>query len=293
MPEKYFDKFQLVEYANNIAVNITQRVKFIDSVMNNPYVYYKYDIKENQRPDHIADFYYNDEYADWLLYLSNKIVDPYYEWYMSEEQFNSYLKKKYGPNIYSLQSKIYNYRNNWYKDDRISVAAYEALEAGPKRYWQPYYNQVNGNVVSYFRNRSDWIINTNAVVKYECDGSNFIDNERVTIYFNPTHVGKGQVSYANSSALLIQHVSGTLYSNNTVTINPSISYISGEESGANVVFTSSESIANNIPVGEEDYWDAITIYDHERQMNESKKSIQVLDRTYFKQVSKEMKDLLK
>jgi hypothetical protein len=33
MSEKYFDKFQQVEYANNIAVNITQRIKFTDSVL--------------------------------------------------------------------------------------------------------------------------------------------------------------------------------------------------------------------------------------------------------------------
>jgi len=292
MSEKYFDKFQQVEYANNIAVNITQRIKFVDSVINNPYVYYKYDIKENERPDSISDFYYNDEYADWLLYLSNEIIDPYYQWYLSEDQFNSVLKKKYNTDIYTLQDKIYNYRNNWYRDDRLSPAAFDALEAGSKRYWQPYYNQVNGTIVSYVRNQNDWTVNTNSVIKYACDASDFIDNEKVLIYFNPTHTGRGQVSFANSTVLMIQHVYGTVLSSNTATINPAISYISGSESGANVVFTSSETVVNNIPSGEEGYWDAITIYDIEREKNENNKSIQIMDRTYFKQVAKEVKDLL-
>jgi hypothetical protein len=84
-----------------------------------------------------------------------------------------------------------------------------------------------------------------------------------------------------------------MYANNTVLIRPNISYISGSESGANVQFTSTTSVANNIVSGEERYWDPISIYDYETEKNEFNKSIRVLDRSYSTQVSKELETLLK
>ncbi len=55
MPERYFQKFQLINYANTVAVNITQRSVVLNSVYSNPSLYYLYNIKPHERPDTIAD----------------------------------------------------------------------------------------------------------------------------------------------------------------------------------------------------------------------------------------------
>jgi len=290
MAEKYFAKFPLISYANNAAVNIVERAKITDNVFNNPYVWYKYDIRNFERPDQIADFYYNDEFMDWLLYLSNQIIDPYYEWYMSDDVFFAYLVKKYNlittNNITLLQNKVHSYINNWYNGETISISDYNALPTS-HRYWQPTYTQsdvING----YIRNKVDWQLKTNAIVSYSVNtDAQFIVDEIVFINFDANTVGKAQVLQSNSSYVTVNHVFGHIYN------TPSgSSYIYGTESAANVVFTSVVSIANNIISGEERYWDPLMLYDMERAANESKKSIKVLDRTYSMQVSKALTKLL-
>ena len=61
MPSRYFENFQLVGYANNVAVNVTERAALLNTVMNNPFFFYPYEIKEGERPDQIADRYYGDQ----------------------------------------------------------------------------------------------------------------------------------------------------------------------------------------------------------------------------------------
>jgi hypothetical protein len=294
MAEKYFSKFPLTQYANNIVVNIIERAKLTNSVINNPYIYYNYEIKEGERPDQIADFYYNDQYMDWLLYLSNQIVDPYYEWYLPEDTFNSYLVKKYNLgtniNISKLKNKVYYYKNNWYNESRITVSDYNALPYNHHRYWQEVYNDF-GNIVSYTRKRNDWTIKTNNIISYTYLNeipNNFIVNEIVSVHYSNTHVGKGQVASSNSSHVVLQHLSGYVFFSSGY----SSPYVYGTESGANVVFNAATSLANNIVVGEEIYWDPISIYDYERIQNESKKSIKVLDRGLSMQVSESLTKLL-
>ena len=92
MAEKYFEKFPIVTYANNQAIDITERVIFTDNTLKNPYVFYTYDINHYERPDQFAYRYYGDQYYSWLLYLSNNITDPYYDWYIREDELNSLIK---------------------------------------------------------------------------------------------------------------------------------------------------------------------------------------------------------
>ena len=168
MAEKYFAKFPLIKYANNAAVNIVERAKIADSVFNNPYIWYKYDIRNFERPDQIANFYYNDQFMDWLLYMSNNIIDPYYGWYMSDDVFFAYLVKKYNltsvNQISTLQNKIVKY--------------------------------VNTNaIISYG-------VDTNSVfVKDEVVSINFS-------YADITRTGRGQVLFSNSSSITVNHISG-------------------------------------------------------------------------------------
>ena len=94
--ETYFKNFNTIQYGNNSVVDITERVVVLNNVGKNPYVYYPLDITDGARSDQIADASYNDPYSSWVLYLSNDIVDPYYEWYLTQDQFNNFIITKYG-----------------------------------------------------------------------------------------------------------------------------------------------------------------------------------------------------
>lgn len=91
--DRYFDKFPVINYSNNTIVDITKRVALLDKVSRNPYVFYPYDIVSDERADQLSSRYYEDSYKSWLLYLSNKITDPYYEWYLTEKEFLEFIEK--------------------------------------------------------------------------------------------------------------------------------------------------------------------------------------------------------
>lgn len=276
MAENYFKKFPAVQYANTYAVDLTARSVVTSTISTNPFAYYSYDISQGTRADEIADTYYNDQYMDWLLYLSNGIIDPYYQWYLPNDKFNTYLISKYGTTISNIQNKVTFYRNNWYDDGRLSVSAYNALPSNHHRYYQPIRNTDTSEILAYVRTRADWTINTNAIVSVECEANTFTNDEIVYIHFDSSHIGRGQVSYANNTNLILQHVSGTLYTNASVTITGN-SYVYGTESTSNIALTATTSLANNIVSGEEIYWDPVTIYDYENEKNESRKTIKVID----------------
>ena len=92
---KYFENFPLIDYQGRRVRDISRRSSFLTAIQNNPYLYYPYTIKANERAEDIADAYYGSVDFVWLIYLANNIIDPYHEWPMDENTFNDYLVDKY------------------------------------------------------------------------------------------------------------------------------------------------------------------------------------------------------
>jgi hypothetical protein len=289
MAEKYFSKFPKIQYSNNYVVDITRRVVLTDTVSSSPYAFYPYDITSEERADQFSSRYYKDQYQSWLLYLTNKITDPYYEWYLTQSQFDQFIEKKYD-SIYSAQQKIKYYKNNWENVENISVSEYNSLTDARKYYWDAVYG--NGyNISSYKRKQLDFNAATNKVIRYYVTpGSNtsFVLDEICKIVYNSNEVGYGHVAAAANNTLCLQHVSGTYYTNSTGT-----GYIYGTESGVNTAFTSPSAVSNNISEDELVYWTPVTYYDYEYNKNEYNKSIKVMDSKYAQQASDNLKNLLK
>ena len=96
----YFDTFPLVvasDYKNNaiLLTNLMARVQIIPSLLRNPLLFYSYDVKESDRPDIIANKYYDDSNKYWMVLYANEIMDPLYDWPLTSQQFDAYLKNKY------------------------------------------------------------------------------------------------------------------------------------------------------------------------------------------------------
>ena len=287
--DRYFDKFPITNYSNTNVVDITKRTVVINKILENPYVYYPYDIAFDERPDQFSYRYYNDQFKSWILYLSNKIVDPYYEWYMSEKQFLDYIQNKYG-STYNAYQKIKFYRNNWPEATNIAVNVFDALPATLQPYWQPV--AFNGQIAEYSRKQDNWSTTTNRIVSYAVSNTNFILDEICTINFDGTHTGKGQISATDSNTIFIQHTSGDVLTSNTVTIS-NTSFIYGTESGVNTVFTSANLVVSNLRAEEESYWTPVTYFDYENEKNEFNKTILVLDPKFTQTTVQNLTDLMK
>jgi len=55
---KYFQNFPVIEYQGKKVRDITRRNGFLKSVQTNPYLFLPYTIKDNERPEDVAQFYY-------------------------------------------------------------------------------------------------------------------------------------------------------------------------------------------------------------------------------------------
>lgn len=323
--EKYFEKFPKIIYANNEVVDITRRVTLLDKVSSNPYVYYPYEITAEERPDQLSDRYYEDPYMSWLLYLTNKITDPYYEWYMHEREFSEFIQKKYGSEE-KAKSKIKYYRNDWANSSTIDQSAFNALSGGERKYWEPYVRADYKQAKKYKRKEEDWTITTNKVISYQvANSSNFRVDEYCTIAFDDLKIGRGQVVSATNNFVILQHMSGYCVANvisselnyrikdeenNFILSDPSNpttefilyefiktditeeSYILGSESRANTNIISTTVLVNNIPDEEVIYWKPVSYYDYEYEKNEYYKTIRVMESNLKYNAVENLKDLL-
>jgi hypothetical protein len=291
--ERYFDKFEQIQYANNVVRNITQRTVFLNTVYNDPALYYPYDIQQGERPDMIADRYYGDQYMAWILYLSNKVIDPYHDWYVDPTTFEEFIVKKYG-SLANALTKIKYYRNNWYSDPAPSItsSAYDNLDPALRKFYEPVpiNDVIVNNPSQYTRKKEDWTIRTNSIARYAtANGAGFTTTEVADVVFGPSSQGTGQIAFANTTTVILENLSGVV---TTGTITGS-SYIKGRESLTNTAFTTATSVANNIPTAETGYWSPVTLYDYETEINERNKSILVLKSQFSSGIARELKNLLR
>lgn len=297
MPQRYFDKFPTITYSNTEVVDITRRAAVLDRVISNPYVYFPYEISEEERADQFSYRYYKDPFRSWILYLTNKIVDPYYEWYLSQDEFNEHVIKKYG-SYTDARSKIKFYRNDWSNSENLSVSGFNALTPEMQTYWVPNFG-VNNRILDYSRKQVDWKTNTNKVVRYKVSSNNYIVDEVCDVVFDQYTSGRGQVLCLNidtantaNNDLYLQHVSGDFYTSDTVQIQNNVSYVYGRESESNSLFTDVYAVANNLSEEVLSYWTPVTYYDYELERNEFNKTINILDSNFKDTIVDNLKEIM-
>lgn len=280
---KYFSRFPIVNYANTLAVNILTRVQILESVRKQSTVFYPYTMKDGERPDTISYDYYDDVGYDWMIYLANQVVDPYYGVYLNSTDFENYIETKYGSTA-NASSTILFYRNDWPSDDSvITIGGYEALPQILKKYWNAEVDMYN-NVTGYVRKQTDWTISTNQIISLNVSANtaDFVIGEQVTNDEDDT--AQAQLTFANSSTVILQHITGD-WTSNTFTINCKSS---GNELSANTPTI----VANTLDPDEMVYYSAVDAYTYEMEQNNSKKDILLLDNRFIGTVDKDMQRLL-
>lgn len=273
----YFNSFPSTNYANNIVTNVLAKIKFDQSVQENFAIFYPYTIQQGERPDQIAARVYEDATLDWIIYLSNNIMDPYYDWPLSQEQFNQYILAKYGS--IPRAEEIAFYRNNYQSDESLlSPSAYNALSSESKRFYSPIIG-YNNQIISYQRKVLDVVLETNRIVSLTVSSnSGFVVGEKITQSAN-----SGYVTYIGANNIIINKVTGNI-SNNTIT---------GSISSSNTTVTNSTTLHQPIPDNQVNFYSPVTYLTYEEELNESKYNIKILDRSYIGKVLKDMRELLK
>jgi hypothetical protein len=273
---RYFNKFPLVDYNGTPAKNILARVDFTDQTKKDIYVNFDYVLQEGStRPDILSFNYYNSTQYDWLIYMTNDIIDPYHDYYKSQADFKNYIVGKYGT-AEIARSKILFYRNDWAPDESlITETVYDSLNIVVKKYWKPKLNSTN-QIVGYERVKEDWTVSTNRIVQLVVDedisGFNIGDTiSQPSVNASGVLVSKD----VDAGILIVQHVEGEFE-------------ISAADSITNVIV-----LRVNISALEASFWTPVYAYDYEEEQNELKKYISMIKSSYVPDVEKSFIEQLK
>ena len=83
---------------SQIVTNLLARVNLISDLLENPLIFYSYDIQESDTPEIIAHKYYGSVDRFWMVLFSNEMLDPQWYWPLTSKVFDSYMNSKYTPN---------------------------------------------------------------------------------------------------------------------------------------------------------------------------------------------------
>ena len=271
---RYFDRFPIVDYDGSVAKNILARVDFTEKTKRDIYSTFQFTLEEGfERPDLLSYNYYGSSKFDWMIYLTNNIVDPYYDYYKSADDFKSYVETKYGSNSNARSITLF-YRLNWHEDERlITIQQYDSLiadeTANARKYWKPKLTNT-GAVIGYERIKEEWVVSTNKVLSLSLTvaPTGFEVGDRVSQTSTNAFATVDYIDLENNT-LTVKHVNGTF----TVNAAEGISEIT--------------VLSQNIPEAEAEYWYAVNAYDDEKEANELKRNVVVFKSSYLAEVEKQ------
>lgn len=292
MIETYFTKFPIIQYSNTDIRDISRRVVLDNNIRSLPTSFYPYDIEHNQTSDMVAENYYKDPDLDWLIYITNGVVDPYYGWYLTEEEFNNFIITKYG-SLDIAQQRISYWTTNWMDFDiNVTIGFYSRLIVDQQKYYQPVWGPKK--IMAYKRREENWVTNINKVIDVTVansdiftvgdliqsidDGNNIIGTGEVAGIIPPTNTTDGILQVHN----ILNH-----WDDNVETVQLRNEELSNTEVSDITVFYT------NIPDTEAVFWTPIYNYDYEREVNEARKTIMLLDPNYVLPAARALSSLLK
>ena len=125
MPNKYFRNIPDFEYVNRTkdgqyisnytqVKNFFKKGKLREDIFQDLTTFQKYNIKGDDRPDNVANEIYGSPDLDWVVLLSNNVINVYDEWPLSQSNLDAYIMDKYGT-IEKL-NEVHHYESNEVKD---------------------------------------------------------------------------------------------------------------------------------------------------------------------------------
>ena len=80
-----------------ITKNLFKRGKIREDFFQNAVAFEKFLVVGDDRPDNVAEKVYGDSQLDWVVLISNNILNVRDEWPMSQYDFQRYMNNKYDP----------------------------------------------------------------------------------------------------------------------------------------------------------------------------------------------------
>ena len=169
MAKPYFSQVPNLDYvdrtpgektisAYKTVKNLFKRAKLREDIFSDLTYFTKYQIIGDERPDNVAEKFYDDPTLDWVILLANNITNIQTEWPLRENSFNNFLIDKYGSEVGI--SSTHHYECTGVKDTLGVVIAPEGLTID-KDFTVTYYDQYASAGIVTATNLAETITNYN------------------------------------------------------------------------------------------------------------------------------------
>lgn len=273
----YFAKFPTVVYDGVLMKNITVRPR-LDTIGE---LAHNYTMQEGHRVDLLAFKYYDDSNLDWLVYLANDIIDPYYGLYLSDEQIDQGLAQQYG-SLQNANRLTAYYQTNWRGDDsQLSPTLFDALNHVEQQFYSPNLS-LGGNIQNYRRKSIDLFRSTNLIVSCTLTlPTNLIINKGdwVELVASTNVVGSAEVDFIGDF-LVLSNVEGA------------INGVTGiKKNGTTQTLRGLTTISAPISTLEVPFFERVSVYDKAHSDNELKKLIKLVPISYAPTVVQQFSEI--
>lgn len=137
MSKPYFRQLPNFDYISRLSgakiseyiqvKNLFKKAKLREDIFQNLSFFTKYKIIGDDRPDNVAYEIYDDSTLDWLILLSNNIINIQSEWPLPQQTFDNYLLDKYG-SYDTLYNGIHHYETTEVKNSAGTIIVRAGLQ---------------------------------------------------------------------------------------------------------------------------------------------------------------------
>ena len=307
--------------------NLFKRGKLREDIFGNLSFFEKYSIIGDERPDNVAFKFYDEETLDWVVLLSNNILNIQSEWPMTQTTFEQVMLERYG----TMEAAV-----KYYKDLGISVneseialtdeLAYEILYSGIHHYETEEIKNSLGIPVlkSGIRISPTWKTNGNFIeainsiitaISASQDGGKTSSKTVSVFTINsiPVNIGdqvtiEGISEREYNGQFIVTEISDR-YFNYELPEIPNIIIPKIPTSGKEqVIYTLTSNTQNDGNAYYYEYWDAglgysvlvpstsfvrpVTNYEYELEIEEAKRNIYILKPIYLSVIFNDMEELM-
>jgi len=263
---RYFSKFPKLLYTRDnkttLVTNLLARVNTIRGTIDNNSLFYEYDIQEGDTPEMIASKYYGDPELHWVVLLFNDRFDAFYDWSLTNRNFNIYINNKYNDYRYSVDTTLTG--NLVFSNTSNTIVG-----TGTK-----FETELSeGSELFYIRN------NNSNVISFVSTVASINSDTELTLTGNSTYSVNTQTT--NDIVMTgIHHFEKVIetkdsYSNIT-TVKKYVIDIDTYSSMQEEPLVQTKTFTNGISVTSTTYRRIVSLYDYENEKNESMRKIKLI-----------------
>lgn len=144
------------EISNYVPVkNLFRRAKLREDIFQNLSFFEKYEIIGDERPDNIAYKFYGDSTLDWVVLLSNNILNIQTEWPLSQSAFDKVMLERY-ETYDNFYNGVHHYETVETRDSLNNVVLPGGIQM--KNTWK-----TNGNFIEMSNSKISQVFSGNGI----------------------------------------------------------------------------------------------------------------------------------